>query len=171
LCTFVKLYYYFKSWGPHVGSHECYHPLGYSAVWSVCEPTFRKNVSPPYSGSKINRAVDYLYSLILKKYLSITVLDIIHCPFFYLKCIVSETGFCLRIQVEATQTDPIERASLCFRTPTTTPIEFTKPTQQSPLVFLLVSWDTRFALSIGPIWVGSTWRRRQNSVSKSPCFK
>jgi hypothetical protein len=30
--------------------------LGYSAVCSVCEPMFRRNVSLPASGPKINRA-------------------------------------------------------------------------------------------------------------------
>jgi hypothetical protein len=28
----------------------------------------------------------------------------------------------------------------------------------------------RLALSIGPIWVGSTWRWRQNPVSETSCF-
>jgi hypothetical protein len=30
---------------------------------------------------------------------------------------VSETGFCLRLQVEPTQLGPIDRASPCLRTP------------------------------------------------------
>jgi hypothetical protein len=47
-------------------------------------------------------------------------LDIIHRPFFK-KHKVSETGFCLRPQVNPTQLDPVDRASpypvsetLCF---------------------------------------------------------
>jgi hypothetical protein len=39
------------------------------------------------------------------------VLDIIYRPMFYLKLNVSETGFCLRLQVEPTQLRPIDRAS------------------------------------------------------------
>jgi hypothetical protein len=34
---------------------ECYHLLGYKAAYSAYEPTFRRNVSPPPSGSKISR--------------------------------------------------------------------------------------------------------------------
>jgi hypothetical protein len=58
------------------------------------------------------------------KFLTITILDIIHCPVFYLKHGVSETGFCQRI-----------------------------------------------ALSIESNRVGSTWKRRQNRVSETSCFK
>jgi hypothetical protein len=47
-------------------------------------------------------------------YINITVtnLDIIHRPAFYLKHDVSETGFCLRLPVEPTQLDPVQVASL-----------------------------------------------------------
>jgi hypothetical protein len=31
---------------------ECSHLIGYSAVHSICKPTFRRNVSPPSSGLK-----------------------------------------------------------------------------------------------------------------------
>jgi hypothetical protein len=41
----------------------------------------------------------------------IKILDIIHNNVFYLKHKVSETGFCLRLQVEPTQLGPIERGS------------------------------------------------------------
>jgi hypothetical protein len=43
---------------------------------------------------------------------TITIQDIIHCPVFYLKHDVSETDFCLHIQVEPTQLVPVDRASL-----------------------------------------------------------
>jgi hypothetical protein len=43
--------------------------------------------------------------------LTITILDNIHRPVFYLKHNVSEIGFCLRFQVEPTQLSPIDRAS------------------------------------------------------------
>jgi hypothetical protein len=39
--------------------------------------------------------------------ITITILDIIHRPVFYLKH-VSETGFCLCLQVEPTQVGPTE---------------------------------------------------------------
>jgi hypothetical protein len=35
----------FRIWGPRRYTYECYHLLGYSAVQSVCEPKFRRNVS------------------------------------------------------------------------------------------------------------------------------
>jgi hypothetical protein len=48
--------------------------------------------------------------------ITIIIVDIIHRPVFYLKDKVSETVFCLRLQVETTQMDPIDRAiSSCFR--------------------------------------------------------
>jgi hypothetical protein len=47
---------------------------------------------------------------------SITILDIIHRPIFYLEQKVSETGFCLRLQVEPIQLGPIDRAGPCLRT-------------------------------------------------------
>jgi hypothetical protein len=47
--------------------------------------------------------------------MTITILDIIHRPVFYLKHNVSEDGFCSRFQVEATQLGTIDRPSLCLR--------------------------------------------------------
>jgi hypothetical protein len=44
-------------------------------------------------------------------HIAITVLDIIHRPITYSKDDVSDTGFCLRLQVEPTQVGPIERTS------------------------------------------------------------
>jgi hypothetical protein len=46
--------------------------------------------------------------------ITIIILDIIRRPVFYLKKDVSETGFCLSLQVKPTRVDPIERASLCL---------------------------------------------------------
>jgi hypothetical protein len=43
-------------------------------------------------------------------YITITILNIIHCPDFYLKHNVSKTGFCLRLLVVYTQLGPIDRA-------------------------------------------------------------
>jgi hypothetical protein len=45
--------------------------------------------------------------------ITITILDIIHRPVFYLKYDISETGICLRLQVEPTQLGPIDGASFC----------------------------------------------------------
>jgi hypothetical protein len=45
-----------------------------------------------------------------------SILYIIHRSVFYLKYVLSETGFCLRLQVERNQVAPIGRASLCLRT-------------------------------------------------------
>jgi hypothetical protein len=47
-------------------------------------------------------------------------LDIIHRPVFYLKYNVSETEFCLRLQVEPTELGPMDRASPYLRTPAPT---------------------------------------------------
>jgi hypothetical protein len=41
------------------------HLLGRSAMWSVNEPAFRWNVSPPSSGSKISRARNQRASIYL----------------------------------------------------------------------------------------------------------
>jgi hypothetical protein len=43
------------------------------------------------------------------------MLDIIHRPVFYLEHNVSETGFCLRLQVEPTKLGPKDEASFCLR--------------------------------------------------------
>jgi hypothetical protein len=47
---------------------------------------------------------------------TITTLDIIHGPVFYLKHGISETGFCLRLQVELSQVGQTDRASIRLRT-------------------------------------------------------
>jgi hypothetical protein len=61
--------------------------------------------------------------------ITITIVDIIHRPAFYLKHDVSDTGFCLRLQVEPTHVGPIDRASVWPRKPATTRIVFIKSTQ------------------------------------------
>jgi hypothetical protein len=48
--------------------------------------------------------------------ITITILDIIHRPVFYLKHNVSETAFCPNLQVEPSQLSPIDRANLCLCT-------------------------------------------------------
>jgi hypothetical protein len=47
----------------------------------------------------------------------ITIVDIIYSAVFYLERDVSETGCYLCHQVEPTQVDPIDRASVCLQTP------------------------------------------------------
>jgi hypothetical protein len=46
----------------------------------------------------------------------ITITEIIHPLVLYLKHNFSETGFCLRLQVESAQSDPTDRASICLQT-------------------------------------------------------
>jgi hypothetical protein len=48
--------------------------------------------------------------------ITITILDIIHPPVFYLIHGISETGLCLHLHVEHTQFGPNDRASLCLLT-------------------------------------------------------
>jgi hypothetical protein len=79
--------------------------------------------------------------------LTINILDIIHGSVLYLKHNVSETGFCLLLQVEPSQLSPIDRASLSL------------------------DLRQRLALSIRPNWVGSIWRQRENAGSETLCFK
>jgi hypothetical protein len=49
--------------------------------------------------------------------ITITILDIVHRPVFYLNDDILEIGFFLRFQMESTQLDPIHRGSLCLSTP------------------------------------------------------
>jgi hypothetical protein len=42
---------------------------------------------------------------------SIIILDIIHSLLFYLKQDVSETGVCLRLQLERTHVDPLDKST------------------------------------------------------------
>jgi hypothetical protein len=44
--------------------------------------------------------------------ITITILDTNHRPVFYLKHVVSETGFCIRLQVEPTQFVPVDIVSV-----------------------------------------------------------
>jgi hypothetical protein len=48
--------------------------------------------------------------------MNITILDIVHFRVFYLKCSISETGFCFRLVVVSTQLGPIDRVNSCLRT-------------------------------------------------------
>jgi hypothetical protein len=51
--------------------------------------------------------------------ITITILDIIHNPVYYLKHKISETGFCLLLQMEPTHLVPVDRAGpRCLRTET-----------------------------------------------------
>jgi hypothetical protein len=55
-CIVSKQYSLYRIWGSHSGSYECCHPLGCNVMYSVCEPTFWRNVSPPSSRSIDSRA-------------------------------------------------------------------------------------------------------------------
>jgi hypothetical protein len=91
--------------------------------------------------------------------------------FLYLKQGISKTGFRLCFQVKPTHMGPIERANLCVWTPATTPIRFIKTTQHKEItsvnIFHTIFRKQRLAFSIGPIWVGSTWRLRQMTTLPS----
>jgi hypothetical protein len=78
--------------------------------------------------------------------ITIKILYTIHPPVFCLKT-RRFGGDCLRLQVEPNRTARTERVCL------------------SPV------FGNRVILSIGPIWVGSTWRRRQSSLPKRSVFK
>jgi hypothetical protein len=58
--------------------------------------------------------VNAIYRFVTTVYIdvTITILDIIHRPVFYLKLDVSEAEFCLCLQVEPTHMGPIDEASL-----------------------------------------------------------
>jgi hypothetical protein len=44
---------YCRIWGSDSGGYDEFYLLGYNAVYSIeSQPTFRKNMSPPSSGSK-----------------------------------------------------------------------------------------------------------------------
>jgi hypothetical protein len=59
-----------------------------------------------YTGQQI------VYAGLCRWYISITILDSIHRPVLYLKHRVLETGFCLHLQMEATQFGATDKASL-----------------------------------------------------------
>jgi hypothetical protein len=66
-----------------------------------------KHITSPLRAKHVN-GINRFVTMVC--YTTITILDIIRCPAFYLKHNVSETVFCLRIQVEPTQMGPIKRA-------------------------------------------------------------
>jgi hypothetical protein len=63
LFKFINIRLMCRIWGSRNGSYESCHLLGYSAVWSIYEPTFRRNISPLSSGLKIRRARNQLARL------------------------------------------------------------------------------------------------------------
>jgi hypothetical protein len=102
---------------------------------------------------------------------AITILDIIHRSIFYLKHGATETGSCLRLQVEPTQFGPIHGASLSPDTSSNTNMVCkTKATQhkRTLLVLLLVF---RHRPTVAPNWVDFTWRLRKYPVSERLCLK
>jgi hypothetical protein len=68
-----------------------------------------------------------------KEMLSIIILHIVYRPVFYLKHDVSETWFCLRLEMVWTQLSPIGRDSLSLRTSAPTPHRVYNTNQQRPL--------------------------------------
>jgi hypothetical protein len=63
----------------------------------------------------VNYVSDYNLGKIYR-FVTITILDIIHRYFSNLKYDVSKTGFSLRPQVERIQLGPIDRDSICLQT-------------------------------------------------------
>jgi hypothetical protein len=68
----------------------------------------------------------------VKLAINMNILNIIQRPVFNLDHDVSETGFCLRLEVEHTHLGPVDRASLCLRTPATLSMGFIEPTEHKP---------------------------------------
>jgi hypothetical protein len=64
--------------------------------------------------AKCDGKVIKAFYLFEKQFVTVTILDISHRPVFYLKREVSETGFCLRLQVGPTYLGPMYIASFCL---------------------------------------------------------
>jgi hypothetical protein len=91
--------------------------------------SLRKRITSPLRAQQVNA----IYRFVTMVYdITITILDIIHRSGFYLEHNVSQTVFCLRLQVKPAQLSPIGKASL------------------SPDVV-----RERLGLSIGPNQIGS----------------
>jgi hypothetical protein len=75
-------------------------------------------------------------------------MDIIHCPVFDLKHSISDTEYCLRLQVNLFSWD-----------------------QETQLFSVSGNQQDRLALFIGPNWEISSRRLGQNPVSETSCFK
>jgi hypothetical protein len=69
-------------------------------------------MDPSEHGGDFEREAQMIFARF--EIITVAVLVIIHRPVFYLKRDFSETGFCLRLQVESTHLDPIDGASLCL---------------------------------------------------------
>jgi hypothetical protein len=107
----------------------------------------------------------------------IMFLDIIHCPFSNLKHNVSETGFCLRLQVEPTQLDPMDRDSAYFRTPAQTQ-DYWKLSGASPhtwgvfnILIFYIKMDLIEIESDGMDWINlaqdtDQWRALANTIMR-----
>jgi hypothetical protein len=65
--------------------------------------------------------------------ITITILDIINRPVFYLKHNVSETGFFLRLQMETTQLGHKDRVGPCLPDTTNNTNSVINPTQYKPI--------------------------------------
>jgi hypothetical protein len=69
--------------------------------------TSQETLPLPYEPNGLMRSICFWRRYI---YIIITVLDIVHCPVFNFKHIVSETAFYLRLRVETTRLGSIDRA-------------------------------------------------------------
>jgi hypothetical protein len=106
----------------------------------------REHITSPLWTQQVNAIYRFVNIII-------TILDIIHCPAFYLEHDISETGLCLRLQVDPTQLCSQDRGSLYLR------------------IAVAGVHRQRLAPSNGPNWVGSTLIWGQNAVSESLFIK
>jgi hypothetical protein len=79
------------------------NPIGVSVL-------HRKHITSPLRAQQVNTIYRCLWRWYIN--INITILYIIQRPVFYLKLIVSEPVFCLRLQVQPTQLSPIDIVSL-----------------------------------------------------------
>jgi hypothetical protein len=100
--------------------------------------------------------------------ITITILDIIHRPLLYLKHAFSDTGFSLRLQIDPTQMEGRDRASLCLRTPQTTTTGFS-PTYWAQLSMLHKKTETKSSLRNAEFQVKD--RTMENVQNSQTCFK
>jgi hypothetical protein len=94
------------------------------------------NFSKPYGPTRPFTAIA-LHSLTYITDTTTTILHVIRFPVFYLNH-VSETGFCLRPEVEHTQVGPTERDCICLWCHTETKCVFSDDLGSDSILFLTV---------------------------------
>jgi hypothetical protein len=82
---------------------------------TFCYPQKLELTSPTSGGRSVGIVRSQTEATEFEFDVSIRILDIIHCPFSYLKHDVSETGFCLHLQVQHTEMGPIDGERIRLR--------------------------------------------------------